>query len=132
MGTATPTFGTDFVKEMIPWILKTFEDSKAKEFRMIWDAAMPYLLQHWITVLGILIVVLLFAFLTYLATGRWFLLGRVFYTYLHGGVVLLCGAIFGPELYANDIFEIVNVLIYVVVFLTVGSILDGLGIRRPH
>lgn len=129
MPTTTP-FGIDYVKDLIPWMFKTIEDSKAKAFCMIWDATIPYLLQNWLSVIGILIAVILFAFLTYLVTGRWFLLGRVLYTYLHIGIVILFGAIFGPELYANDIFEIANVLIYIVAFITVGSILDNLGIRK--
>ncbi len=91
-----------------------------------------YVMQHVLAIVLWLIGIVLFALLTYFATGRWFLLGRVLYTYIHGAMVILCGFLFGPEIYANDIFEVLNVVIYIVAFITVGSILDSLGIRRRY
>lgn len=131
MDTTTPSLvGFELIKDLIPWMFKAFEEAKAQEFRMIWNVTVPYVLQHLLEVIGILLIILLVAFLTWLVTDRWFMLGRVLYTYLHGGVLLLIGVIWGPELYANDIFEIINLVTYMICFIFVGTILDRIGARK--
>ena len=47
MGTTTPLiFEPDYVKELVPLLLKTLSDSTARTYRIIWDARIQLLLQH--------------------------------------------------------------------------------------
>ena len=126
----TPTFGPDFVKELIPWMIQQFGIATAKAFRMIWDIGMTYLVQHWIAVLVGLFAIFIIALIRAFATGRWAMLGSITYNYLYFGVLFLIGTIWGPEVFANDYFKIVLVILYIVCFILTGKFLSKIGVRR--
>lgn len=128
--TTTPTFGPDFVRELVPWMIQQFGIATAKAFRMIWDIGMTYFVQHWIAVLIGLFAIFIFALLRAFATGRWAMLGSVTYNYLYFGTLFIIGLIFGPELFANDYFKIVFVILYITCFIFTGKFLSKIGVRR--
>lgn len=128
--TTTPTFGPDFVKELIPWMIQQFGIATAKAFRMVWDVGMTYLVQHWIAVLVGLFAVFIFALVRAFVTGRWAMLGSVAYNYLYFGALFLIGTIWGPEVFANDYFKIVLVILYIACFILTGKFLSKIGVRR--
>ncbi len=130
MLTTTTQFGPDFVKELIPWFLKMIEDSTKKAYRIIWDAFIPYVWQHWLAILVILILILIVSFARAIFTGRWAVFGSVLYNYFYFGTLFIIGLIFGPELFVNDYFQIFLVILYVVCFLLVGKILRKTGLKR--
>lgn len=131
MGTTTP-FGPDFVKELIPWLLKTFGEATAHAYRIIWDAFITLLWQHWIITVCVLILVLVAATVRAVTTGRWGWLGSVLYNYFYFGTLFVVGLIWGPEIFANDYFEIALVILYIVCFSLVGIILTKTGLRRRY
>ena len=128
--TSTPQFGPDFVKELIPWMFARIGEETAKAFRMFWDIGMTYLAQHWVVVLVGLFVIFVVALIRAFITGRWAMLGSVVYNYLYFGTLFLIGTIWGPELFANDYFKIVLVILYVVCFILTGKFLSQIGVRR--
>lgn len=128
--TTTPTFGPDFVKELVPWMIQRFGIATAKAFRMIWDIGMMYLAQHWIAVVVGLFAIFIFALVRAFATGRWAMLGSITYNYLYFGILFIIGLIFGPELFANDYFKIVLVILYITCFIFTGKFLSKIGVRR--
>ncbi len=128
--TSTPQFGPDFVKELIPWMIQQFGIATAKAFRMIWDIGIAYLAQHWIAALIGLLAIFIVALIRAFVTGRWAMLGSVVYNYLYFGTLFLIGSIWGPELFANDYFKIVLVILYVICFILTGKFLSKIGVRR--
>lgn len=128
--TTTPPFGPDFVKELIPWMIQQFGIATAKAFRMIWDIGMSSLAQHWIAVLLVLLIVFVVALVRAFITGRWAMLGSVVYNYLYLGALFLIGTIWGPEIFSNDYFKIVLVILYIVCFILTGKFLSKIGVRR--
>ncbi len=130
ISTTSPQFGPDFVKELIPWMIQQFGIATGRAFRMIWDIGMTYLAQHWIAVLVGLFVVFVVALIRAVITGRWAMLGSVVYNYLYFGTLFLVGTIWGPEVFANDYFKIVLVILYVVCFILAGQFLRKIGVRR--
>ena len=128
--TTTPPFGPDFVKELIPWMIQQFGIATAKAFRLIWDIGMAYLAQHWIAVLVALFVIFVAALIRAFVTGRWAMLGSVVYNYLYFGTLFLIGTIWGPEVFANDYFKIVLVILYIICFILTGKFLSKIGVRR--
>lgn len=130
MDATTTPFGPEFVKELIPWFLKMIDDSTRQAYRMIWSYLIQYLKEHWGFVIIALVSILVLALIEYLITGRWKTLGRVLYSYFYWGIVFVITLIFGPEVFANDWFKIVLVLVYGVSFYAVGKLLVKTGIRR--
>lgn len=128
--TSTPQFGPDFMKELIPWMFQQIGEATAKAFRMIWDIGISYLAQHWIAVLVGLAVIFVIALTRAFLTGRWAMLGSVVYNYLYFGTLFIIGSIRGPEVFANDYFKIVLVVLYVVCFILTGQFLSKIGVRR--
>ena len=126
--TTTPTFGPDFVKELIPWMIQQFGIATAKAFRMIWDIGIAYLAEHWIAVLAGLFAIFVIALVRAFITGRWAMLGSVVYNYLYFGTLFLVGTIFGPEIFANDYFKIILAILYVVCFVLTSKLLNKIRI----
>ena len=130
MASVSTSFGPDFVKELIPWMIQQFGEATAKAFRMIWDIGITYLAQHWVAVLAGLFIIFIIALVRAFVTGRWALLGSVVYNYLYVGALFLIGIIFGPEVFANDYFKIVLAVLYVICFILTGKFLSEIGVRR--
>lgn len=111
-------------------MIQQFGIATAKAFRMIWDIGIAYLAQHWIAALIGLLAIFIVALIRAFVTGRWAMLGSVVYNYLYFGTLFLIGSIWGPELFANDYFKIVLVILYVVCFILTGKFLSKIGVRR--
>ena len=127
--TSTP-FGPDFVKEFISLLLKTFEEATAHAYRIIWDVGIQVVHQHLIVTGLILFAILISSAVDAFLTGRWGWFASVLYNYLYGGVMIIIGFIWGPEVFANDYFRIVAVIVYIVCFLLVGKVLKETGLHR--
>ena len=130
ISTSTPQFGPDFLKDFTPWMIEQFGIATAKVFRMLWDIGMTYLAQHLVVVLSGLLVLFLFTLVRAVITGRWGMLGSIIYNYLYFGTLFIIGSIWGPEVFANDYFKIVLLLLYITCFIITGKILRKTGIRR--
>lgn len=128
MSSSTTPIGPDFTAQLITRLIDQIGIETAKVFRMIWDAGMTVLMQHWVAVLVILFVVLIYAFIRALM-GHWWILGSVLYNYLYFGTLFFVGLIWGPETFANDYFKIFLLLLYITCYLLVGKILSKIRMR---
>jgi hypothetical protein len=128
--THTPPFGPDFIKTLIPQTIQAFDDATVRGYRMIWDIFMVFLAQNYFWVIVSLIMVLGFAFLEYLVTGRWANLGSVLYSYIYYGILFLIGLFFGPEIFANVWIGLILFVVYLISFFWVRGVLNNTGIRR--
>ena len=128
--TTTSIFAPDFAKELIPWLFQIFDDATKRAYRMMWDGLMSFLTSHWLVVLGVLLLVFVGAVIRAVLTGRWGMLGSVLYNYLYFGTLFVVGLVFGPEVFANDYFKLVLVLLYIVCFTLVGMLISKMGFRR--
>jgi hypothetical protein len=111
-------------------LLTQYEEATKKEYRLIWNAFMTYLGQHWLSILLLLLFLLLASAIVAFTTRRWAWFGSVLYNYLYFGALWLIGLMFGPEVFANDYFKIVLVLLYGLCFWLLGRILKKTGLRR--
>lgn len=132
MNATSSPLGPDFVKQMVELLTTGVAQATAHAYRIFWEILLSFLAQHWLGTLLVLIAVLVYAILLYLATGRWRVLGSVLYNYLYFFIMFLIGLIGGPELYANDYFPIIATVVYIVSFSIVGFILLTTGVRRPY
>ena len=119
----------DFTKQLLDTIFVSIEKGTIQVYTFIWNGITSYLLIHWIAVVLILILVLLYAITRALA-GHWWVLGSVLYNYLYAGALLLIGAIFGPAIFANTYADIGFFLLYAICFFLVGRILTRTGLKR--
>lgn len=121
MGTTTP-LGPDFPKQMVTMLMDTIDKATKDAYHQLWNILISQIKEHWGFFLIILFIVLLFAFIRYLITGRWAMLGSVIYNYLYFGILFIIGLIFGPEVFANDYFKIVLAILYLFCFAMVGKL----------
>jgi hypothetical protein len=129
MPTTTPQV-PDFLKDLIPQMIQAFSDATTKTYYIIWDIFMIFLVQNWLWVIMLLVLILLFAFLEYLMTGRWANFGSILYSYTYYGILFIIGLIFGPDIFANNWIDLILFIVYVVSFLWVRIVLNRSGIRR--
>ena len=125
--TSTPV---TMVVQMVSGIPQMLAHATAQAYRMIWNAVIPELLHNWLTVIIVLFVFLLFSIAVAAISGRWGMLGSVLYHYLYYGFLFLIGLIWGPEVFANDYFDIVLTILYLVCYSIVGVILVQMGYKR--
>lgn len=118
--------------EMGPWLVKTFGEAFPKAYRMIWDALMPILVTNWAWILLILFVVFTYVSIKALL-GRWGALGSFLYNFFYFGTLFIIGLIWGPEVFAGDLFKAAyTVILYPICYILVGIILDKIGVRRHY
>ncbi len=127
--TSTP-LGTDFPKQVVELLLNAINEGTKQAARMLWSILTTFLSEHWIAVLVGLFAIFIFALVRAFTTGRWAMLGSVAYNYLYFGALFLIGTIWGPEVFANDYFKVVLVILYVVCFVITGKFLSKIGVRR--
>ena len=119
----------DFIKQMPSWLLNTIQEATVKDIKIMWNLAMSYILAHIWIVIGILLIVLVYA-LFRAFMGYWWVLGSVLYNYLYWGSLLIIGLIFGPEIFAGTYVDIGLFILYVLCYIVVGKILKKIGVRR--
>jgi hypothetical protein len=127
--TTTP-FSPDFAKELVPWMFSLFEEGTKQAYRMLWDIFLSFLKMHW--GLSILFLFFVFTIATLKAlTGRWGMLGSVLYNFFYFGTLFIVGLIWGPEVFAGDIFRAAcTAILYPICFVLTGWILKKTGMRR--
>lgn len=128
MGTTSAP--VELVKNLILQIPAMFADATVKAYIMLWNALMQILAAHWVSVLPFVIFLLVVSAFVAFATGRWGWFGSVLYHIFFLGALLITGLIFGPAIFANDYFEIVTAVLYLLCFWLVGRILKATGLRR--
>lgn len=128
ISTSTP-LGIDFPKQIVSLLLKTLDESTKQAFRMVWNILMSFLIEHWVAVIIILFIVLVYAVIRALL-GHWWVFGSVLYNYFYFGILFLIGLIWGPEVFANDYFKIFLTILYITCFTVVGVILNKTGLRK--
>lgn len=122
MGTTTQPLGADFPAQMVTMFLNTLQEATVKAYLMLWGILITFLKEHWLGVGEILLSLLGVALLVFLLTGRWAMLGSVLNRYFFFGILFIIGLIFGPEVFANDYFEIVWAIVGIIAFVIVGKI----------
>ena len=120
----------DFIKQMPTWFLNTIQEATIKDIKIFWDWGMSYLLAHFWIVIGILLIVLVYAIFRAFM-GHWWALGSVIYTYLYWGIVLIIGLIFGPAIFVSTYADLGLFILYIFCFILVGRILNKTGLKRP-
>ena len=97
---------------------------------LLWSILISFLKANWLTALIILFAA--FVVLTIKAgLGRWGPLGSLLYNVLYFGVLFVIGLIWGPEIFLDDFFKVVCVVIlYPICFRLVGYMLDKMGVRK--
>jgi hypothetical protein len=132
MTSTTSPLAPDFVKESIEILTTGIAEATAHTYRMFWEILLSFLAQHLLATFAVLVFVLLAAIVEYLIIRRWAALGSVLYNYFYFGILFLIGAIFGPEVYANDYFPLVATIVYLISFSIVGFILVTTGVKRRY
>lgn len=122
MGTTTQPLGPEFASQMVTMLLNGIQEGTIKAYQMLWGLLIAFLKAHWVGVGEILLGFLIVAFLVFLFTGRWAMLGSVLNRYFFFGTLFIIGLIFGPQVFANTYFEIVWVVLGLVVFIIIGKI----------
>lgn len=122
MGTTTQPLGPDFVNQLISGFYKAFEEATKMAYHRIWEILLILLKEHWGLVLIVLFIVLVAAFVRYMVTGRWAILGSVLYNYFYFGILFVITLIFGPEIFASDYIKILFLVLYVICFTMVGKL----------
>lgn len=130
MSTSTFPFGTNFAKDLVSMFLNSIDQGTRQAYHMLWDILMTFLSQNLLWVAVFMVMILVFAFLEYLMTGRWANLGSVLYSYTYYGIILFVGLVFGPEIFANDWVDLILFIVYIISFLWVRILLNRSGIRR--
>ncbi len=120
---------TDFVKNIIIGMMKAFNDAQLQYVRMFWSILISELSSHWLSItlfiLFLLVVSILFALM-----GRWGMFGSLLYNILYFGTFLVLGLILGPDIFANNYFDIFAAILYVACFILVGITLKKTGFKR--
>lgn len=118
--------------EIGPWFVKTFEDATVKAYRMMWDAFIPAFAANWIWI--ILILFLVFTLVSLKAfMGRWSSLGSFLYNISYFGMLLVIGLIWGPEVFAGDLFKVAcTVILYPICYWLSGYIMEKMGVRHRY
>lgn len=119
----------DFIKQTPTWFLNTIQEATIKDIKIFWDWGMSYLLAHLWIVLGILLIVLVYAVFRALM-GHWWVLGSVLYNYLYWGSLLIVGLIWGPEIFASSYVDVGLFILYILCYIAVGKILQKIGVRK--
>lgn len=120
----------DFLKDLVPSMIKSFENGTIQAYKILWSIFMEFLSQNWGWVIALLAMILVFAFVEYLITGRWTNLGSVLYSYIYYGILFIIGLIFGPEIFANNWIDLILFVVYGISFIWVRGLLSRSGIRR--
>ena len=122
MGTTTQPLGIDFPKQIVTMITDAIDKVTKEIYQALWDMLITLIKEHWGFFLVVLFLVLLAAFIRYMITGRWAILGSIIYNYLYFGILFIVGLIFGPHIFASDYIKILLTIVYIVCYTFVGKI----------
>jgi hypothetical protein len=122
--TASP-LGPDFINQ----ILLLFPKAIINGFVWVFSIIKGLVFEHILLIIILFFSLVLFAFLEYLFTGRWALLGSVFYNSLKYVILFFTALIFGAGIFASDWFDIALAILGSFCYLIVGLILKKLDIH---
>lgn len=115
-------------KEIFDMFFKAIGDATKDAYKIIWDFSMSFLSENWRQVLLFLLVMLVVVYLEAIITGRWAKLGSTIYNYLKYAILCIVGLIFGPVVFAGNIWTIISVaLVFPFCYWLTGKILRKLG-----
>ena len=117
------------VPDFINQVLWLFPKSIENGFIFAFSIIKQFVFANIFSIIIIFFIVVLFAFGEYLFTGRWEMLGSVFYRSFKYIILFVSGLIFGAGIFASDWFEIVSSIIGLVCFFLVRQILKKLNMR---
>ena len=123
------TTSFEFGKNMGVWFLKTVQDAILKDIIWFFSQLTQFVFAHILIITISFFALVLFAFGEYLFTGRWEMLGSVFYRSFKYIILFISGLIFGAGIFASDWFEIVSSIIGLFCFFLVRQILKKLNMR---
>lgn len=129
MSSSTTQLSSILSIDIVNMFIDKINDAEKVMAHAAWNRLLFFLSQHWSQVILYLIGLLILSFVIALL-GRWGMFGSVLYHYLHLGVLFLIGLIWGPEIFVNIFFNLINLVIYLYCFKLVGKIIDSLGLRR--
>ena len=130
MNSTSTATGTEFTKKMLDAFFNAIDEGTKQAYHMLWNALISFLVDHWISVLVLLAVILIIAIIK-AVLGRWGMLGSVLYNYLYFGILFVIGLIWGSDVFASNWLTIAGtVILYPACYLTVRVILDKTGLRR--
>jgi hypothetical protein len=129
MNTTSTSTDISVINNFIDPILRAIDAAQKETAQLLWSFLMKFLSEHWLSMIGILFVVLIITFVIALF-GRWAMFGSVLYHYLYFGILFILGLIFGPVIFANVFIDLLLFILYLVCFALVGNILSGFGFRR--
>jgi len=118
------TLGPDFINQILLLFPRAFETV----YISIFSKVKIFVFEHILFIIISFFAVVLFAFLEYLFTGRWALLGSVFYNSLKYVILFFTALIFGAGIFASDWFEIALAILGGFCYLIVRLILKKLNI----
>lgn len=122
MGTTTQPLGIDFPKQIVTMITDAIDKVTKEIYQTLWDILITLIKEHWGFFLVVLFLILLVAFVRYMITGRWAILGSIIYNYLYFGILFIVGLIFGPDIFASDYIKILLTIVYIACYTFVGKI----------
>lgn len=131
MPTTTSPLGPDFAKDFISFFFSAIEVATKHNLRLTWDMVLiPFLREHWMLVIAGLFVAFVLVSLKAMA-GRWGSLGSFLYNFFYFGTLFVVGLIWGPEVFAGDMFKFAcTALLYPVCYILSGVVMDKMGVRR--
>ncbi len=99
------------------------EQGEARGVQMFWSAILDFLIRNWPVVTIFLFLIVVVAFIKFIVTGRWAMLGSVLYTYLYLGILFVVGLVWGPVVFISNWFgALCAVVFYQVCYFVVGAI----------
>lgn len=123
----TLNFGPEFTTK----ILHALNEGQMIAYRSLWNAAMAYLVEHWLAIAIFLLATFTIAIVK-ASFGYWRMLGSVSYRFLYVGILLAIGLTWGPEIFASDYAKLGLVLVGIFCYFMVGRMLDWTGLRRVY
>ncbi|HVU06653.1 MAG TPA: hypothetical protein VHE10_02600 [Candidatus Paceibacterota bacterium] len=129
MNATSTDFAKTFPRDVAKMMIDAFASGTKMAAEMIWGVVRELLAQHWLAVIGIVLLILFMAFAEYLFTGRWKMLGQVLYRIINWGSLLAIVSIFGLGIFTSDWADIYLALVGIASYLFVGWLLRRVGIR---
>jgi len=121
----------NFINQMPNLFLGAIQKGTVDGIKIVWNLVTSFLIEHWIAVVVILFVVLVYAVIQAIM-GHWGFLGHVLYNYLYWGAVLAIGSIWGSQVFAGAYTDLGLFLLYIACYIAVDRILTKTGLKRYY
>lgn len=116
----------DFIKDLFVVV----DESTKQTYQSLWNVLMSFLVDYLIIISIVLVVIFIIAVIMALF-GRWGMLGKVLYSYIYFGILLIIGLIWGSNIFVSDFFHLLcTIILYPICYWIVGIILNKTGLKR--